>query len=121
MTYDLYKKFGDQRLLDTPICGADPSATCTAILLCTYFLTDCSCERTCALCLTAACVSMQHRILCMRHLAGRIACFAILVTGDALRCRLYFCAAVLFAPIAVPVESRDSLLLFAGVSRIFFL
>ena len=24
VTYDLYKKYGDMRLLDTPICGAPP-------------------------------------------------------------------------------------------------
>lgn len=25
VTYDLYKKFGENRLLDTPICGMHPS------------------------------------------------------------------------------------------------
>ena len=27
VTYDLYKKFGEQRLLDTPICGVFPKPT----------------------------------------------------------------------------------------------
>jgi pyruvate dehydrogenase E1 component beta subunit len=26
VTYDLYKKFGETRLLDTPICGKAPAA-----------------------------------------------------------------------------------------------
>lgn len=32
MTYDLYKKYGDMRLLDTPICGeAGAHALCPAL------------------------------------------------------------------------------------------
>lgn len=30
-TYDLYKKYGDMRLLDTPICGTPPARLSAAV------------------------------------------------------------------------------------------
>lgn len=36
VTYDLYKKFGDMRLLDTPICGAHPLSKLFSAIMSSY-------------------------------------------------------------------------------------
>ena len=40
MSYDLHKKYGDMRLLDTPICGAHSSLSSHASVLISFMTCD---------------------------------------------------------------------------------
>lgn len=65
VTYDLYKKFGDMRVLDTPICGERlPSATATAAVcpLRACCFSECgSTARTAECCLAYEMISQEQR------------------------------------------------------------